>query len=135
MFRKLRSRDGAELVELAISLPVLLLVSLALINLTLAGFASVNANNAANYAARVGSVHQTSPGEAAYNAAMESINHAKVGEYAVTVSGGGHPGAQITVVVQWEFPNFIAPLLAFMGGSFAEPFKGEATSVFRQEGW
>ena len=49
----------ASMVESA--LPLLLLVPLALINLALAGYASVTANNAMNLAARMGSVDQAHP--------------------------------------------------------------------------
>lgn len=133
--RLLRSTRGDEFAQTAIVMPVLVLITIALMNLTMAGFASVNANNAANYAARVGSVQQQSPGSAAYQAAMVSINYAKIGEYTVGVSGGGFPGAQINVVVNWTVPNYMGSLLSFLGGSLGDDFGGTATSVFRQEGW
>jgi len=57
----LQSRKGDSFAESAIVLPIILLVTIALMNLSMAGFASVNANNAANYGARVGSVHQQGP--------------------------------------------------------------------------
>lgn len=129
------NRRGDEFAETAIAMPVMVLVSIALMNLTMAGFASVNANNAANYAARVGSVTQQGAGGAAYNAAQQSISNAKVGEYSVGVSGGGFPGAQINVQVGWNVPNYIGGLLAFLGGGISGDFHGSATSVFRQEGW
>ena len=53
--RLLHSRRGDEFAETAIVMPLIVLVTIALMNLTMAGFASVNANNAANYGARVGS--------------------------------------------------------------------------------
>lgn len=133
--RLLCSKRADEFAEAAIALPVVVFITIAFINLTMAGFASVNANNAANYAARVGSVNQQNPGPAAYSAALESINHAKIGEYQVGVSGGGFPGAQINVVVTWNVPNFMGGIASFFGASFGDDFTGTATSVFRQEGW
>ena len=135
ILRLMFNRGGDEFAETAIAMPVIVLVSIALMNLTMAGFASVNANNAANYAARVGSVTQQGAGGAAYGAAMESISHAQIGEYSVYVSGGGFPGAQINVLVDWNVPNYIGGLVSFLGGSLGDDFHGAATSVFRQEGW
>lgn len=136
MLRLLRSRRGDEFAEAAIAMPAIVLVTIALMNLTLAGFASVNANNAANYGARVGSVTQRGAGGAAYEAAQTSISHAPVGEYSVGVSGGGYPGAQINVTVDWRVPNYMGSLLAFVGGKgLSGDIQGTSTSTFRQEGW
>ena len=134
--RLLLSRRGDEFAETAIAMPLIVLVTIALMNLTMAGFASVNANNAANYGARVGSVHQQGPAGAAYTAAQQSIAYASVGDYSVAVSGGGFPGAQINVQVNWSVPNLMGGLLGFFGGdSLGVDIKGAAMSVFRQEGW
>ncbi|WP_416201778.1 TadE/TadG family type IV pilus assembly protein, partial [Thermanaerothrix sp.] len=65
MRRRIASRR-AELDEAALALPVLLLISLALINLGLLGFAAVNAGNAAEYGARMGSVALADQAGAAY---------------------------------------------------------------------
>ena len=136
MFARFLANDrGDEFAQTAIVMPILVFASLALMNLTMAGFASVNANNAANYAARVASVHQQQPGTAAYQAAMQSVSYAKIGEYSVNVSGGGFSGAQIQVAVNWTVPNFLASLASFLGGSLNGDFKGTSVSVFRQEGW
>jgi len=132
----LLSRKGDSFAESAIVLPVILLVTIALMNLTMAGFASVNANNAANYGARVGSVHQQGPAAAAYAAAQQSISYASVGDYTVSVSGGGFPGSQINVQVGWSVPNIMGGLLDYLGGSdLGADIRGDATAVFRQEGW
>ncbi len=140
LFRLLFNRQGDEFAQTAIAMPVIVLITIALMNialmnLTMAGFASVNANNAANYAARVGSVTQQGAGGAAYGAAQISISHAPIGKYSVAVSGGGFPGAQINVQVDWTVPNFIGGLMSFLGGSLSEDFHGTSASVFRQEGW
>lgn len=128
------SRRADEFAQAAIALPLLVLLTIALLNLTMAGYASVNASNAANYGARVGSVHQKNVAGTAYTAAQEAISHALVGRYTISVDGGGFPGAQINVRVDWEVPNYLDALLAFFGGGAVE-LKGSAVSTFRQEGW
>jgi hypothetical protein len=133
--RLLFSRRGDEFAESAIALPVVLLVSFALLNLTLAGFANVNANNAANYGARVGSVTQKGAASAAYKAAMQSVGQTRIGKYTVKVTGGGFPGAQIKVSVNWQVPSIIDGLMKFVGGGSIGAIKGSAVSAFRQEGW
>ena len=52
--RKLLRDLRGELDEAALVLPVLLLISLGLVNLGILGFAAINAGNAANYGARHG---------------------------------------------------------------------------------
>ena len=136
MLRSILSRKGDEFAETAIAIPIILLVTIALMNLTMAGFASVNANNAANYGARVGSVYQQHMASAAYSAAMQSVSYAKVGSYTVSVTGGGFPGAQINVKVNWDVPNLMSGLLRFVGGgALGGDLKGSVISSFRQEGW
>ena len=124
-----------EFAETAIVLPVVMLATMGLLDLTMAGFASVNANNAANYGARIGSVTQRGAGSAAYAGAFSAISNAEVGEYDVGVAGGGHPGALITVRVGWEVPNHFAAITTLWGGSGDVRLAGEALSSFRQEGW
>lgn len=132
--RRMQNRRGDEFAQSAIAFPMVILLLIALFNLSIAGFASVNAANAANHGARVGSVHQGRSAGAAYAAALESIAHAPVGDYQVTVTGGGFPGATIIVTVDWSVPNYIAPLMAFFGGSMGD-LKGTSAATFRQEGW
>ena len=132
--KRMRNRRGDEFAQSAIAFPIVVLLLFALFNLATAGFASVNASNAANYGARIGSVQQHGSAGAAYNAAMQSISHAPIGDYGVTVSGGGFPGATIHVDVTWSVPNYMAPLLAFFGGSSGN-LGGSASAAFRQEGW
>jgi len=78
-WRLLFSRRADEFAEAAIVLPLVMLLTMALVNLTMAGFASVNANNAANYGARLGSVTQRGAGAAAYQAAQDAIANAPIG--------------------------------------------------------
>jgi Flp pilus assembly protein TadG len=132
--RFLVGQRGSNFAETALTLPVMVLLTIALINMTIAGFASVNAANAANFGARSGSVAQQGSGGVAYNAALQSLSNAPVGDYTVNVSGGGFPGATITVTVEWEVPNYFNGLLSFFGGGPVD-LKGTSTATFRQEGW
>jgi hypothetical protein len=133
--REMLNRRGDEFAESAIAFPIVILLVMAMINLSLAGFASVNAANAANYGARVGSVYQQGSAGAAYSAAQESISRAPVGSYQVAVSGGGFPGATLLVSVTWTVPNYMAPIMAFFGSSSAGKLGGTVSATFRQEGW
>lgn len=129
----LRDTRGS-MVESALTLPLLLLVTLALVNLALAGYASVTANNAVNLAARLGSVEQANPAATAYAAAQEALQ-AGVGRYQVQVTqADSWAGGRVAVRVTWEVPNFFAGLLPLFGAQ-AGPLRGEAVSVFRKEGW
>jgi len=125
----------AELDEAAFALPVLLLVSLALVNLAILGFAAVNAANAAEYAARVGSTALTNPSSAAYNAAAAKLSAVRVGNYTVSVTGGGAPGARVDVAVTYQVPNYFGGLARLFGVSLPGQFQGTARATFRQEGW
>ena len=132
--RNMLNRRGDEFAQSAIAFPMVVLLLMALFNMSIAGFASVNAANAANHGARVGSVYQQHSSGAAYSAAMESISYAPVGDYQVSVSGGGFPGATILVSVSWSVPNYIAPIISFFGGSMGD-LSGTSSATFRQEGW
>ena len=131
---RILNRRGDEFAQSAIAFPMVVLLLIALFNLSIAGFASVNAANAANHGARVGSVYQQNSAGAAYSAAMQSISYAPVGSYQVNVFGGGFPGATIIVTVNWKVPNYIAPILSFFGSRTGD-LRGTSVSTFRQEGW
>ncbi len=136
--RRLLSRlfsKRAELDEAAFALPVVLLVSIGLVNLAILGFAAVNAANAANYGARMGSVAQSSPAQVAASAAQGKLAAVKVGSYTVSVSGGGQPGSRIEVAVTYRVPNYFGGLAGLFGVGTPSQFQGIARATFRQEGW
>jgi len=123
----------ADIVEGALTMPLMALIALALVNLALAGYCSVTANNAANYAARVASVSQADPVGRGLAAAQHALASG-VGTYQVQVTADTAPGGQVTVRVGWEFPNVYGSLMPLFGGA-NQPLKGEAVSAFRKEGW
>ena len=123
-----------DMVESALTMPLLILVTLAFVNLALAGFASVTANNAVNYATRLGSVDQRAPGATAYAAAEEALAGG-IGDYTIQVTqADGFAGGRVSVTVRWSVPNFFAGLMPLFGAQ-AGALEGEAVSVFRKEGW
>jgi len=130
--RWLRGRRG-DMVEGALTLPLMALVTLALVNLAMAGYASVTANNAVNYAARVASVSQNNVTGEAMNAANRALS-AGIGSYAVSIQADNYPGGLVQVAVAWEVPNLFGSLMPLFGQT-NEPLNGEARSAFRKEGW
>lgn len=129
-----RSKRGAAMVEAAITLPVVVLLTFAMANLAMAWYAAVAASNAANFGARMGSVSQTDPIGTAVAAAQTRLDSISVGSYAISGSGGGFRGAQVNISVDWTVPNYIGGLMALVGGDPLN-FSGTALSSFRQEGW
>ena len=121
--------------EAAITLPVVVLMSFAMVNLAMAWYAAVAASNAANYGARIGSVSQTDPIGTAVTAAQGRLDTISVGTYSISGSGGGYRGAQVNIVVDWAVPNYIGSLITYIGGGDQMNFAGTALSTFRQEGW
>lgn len=132
--RRLLSKR-AELDEAALTLPVLILVSLALVNLAMLGFAAINAANAAEYGARMGSVAITNVHQRAYAAAWSKVHAAAVGSYTVSVSGGTAPGTLVQVAVTYTVPNYFGGLARLFGVSTSTQFQGTARAYFRKEGW
>jgi len=135
LIKKFIADCRAEMDEAVFVLPVMLLVTFALINFGLLGWSSNVAANAANYGARMGSVAQSDPGAVAYSAAASKVGGDLAGDYTVTVIGGGRPGSVIQVIVRYSVPNFFGPFATLFGVSTPSTLGGEATSSFRQEGW
>jgi hypothetical protein len=121
--------------EAAITLPVVVFLTLAMLNLSMAWYAAIAASNAANYGARIGSVAQTNPVGYSIAAADSRLAVTSIGTYSVTASGGGFRGAQVMVSVDWAVPNYMGSMFSFFGGSDPVNFHGTALSTFRQEGW
>ena len=129
-----KSKKGTSMVEAVITFPIIVLITFSMINLAMAGFASVAASNAANYGARIGSVAQSNQLAFAIAAAQSKVDLTSIGSYVITASGGGARGSQIIVTVQWEVPNYIGGLMA-MFGEEVDTISGTAQASFRKEGW
>ena len=128
-----KDRRG-RLVEDALTLPVILLVVIALFNLALFGVAALNASNAAHYGARMGSVAQAGAARVAAAATWSKLRAIPIGDYRVSVAGDFSPGGRVTVTVTYRVPNFFAGLIAMFGGSVGD-LEGQVTATFRKEGW
>ena len=129
-------RRGSSMAEAAITLPVIMLMTFAMVNVSMAWYAAVAASNASNYGARMGSVAQVNPQGIAAAAAQTRLDATSIGSYAINVSGGGSRGAQITVSIDWTVPNHIIGLMTLLGGGGTPAsFTGTVISTFRQEGW
>jgi len=133
LFRRFFRDDRGDMLEGALTMPIIILATLALVNLSIAGYASTTAINAANYGARLGSVDQTNPVGAALAGAQRSLR-AGIGRYHVRVFASTAPGSTVYVMVYWQVPNFFGPLMPLFGQS-NRPLHGMAISTFRKEGW
>jgi len=122
-----------DMVEGAITLPIMALLALALVNLAIAGFAANTAQNAAFYAARTAAVTQDNPAGRGLAAANQALAHG-TGAYSVNVVADNRPGGQVRVEVAWEVPNVFGGLAALFGGENG-PLRGKAAAVQRKEGW
>jgi len=125
----------AELDEAALALPVIMLVSVGLMNMTLFGSAAVNAANAANFGARMGSVAQSNPMGYAVNAAQQKLAALPVGTYSVSTGGNTAVGGVMYVTVQYRVPNYFKGLASLFGVSTPSELSGTVTQYFRKEGW
>ncbi len=130
-----RRERGSVLAEAALTIPVMLLLTLGLVNLALYGFAAVNAANAARYGARAGSVAQGNAAAVAQSATWAALNAAPVGTYTVQVYPAGPRGSLMRVAVYYEVPNYYQGLAALFGGNASSTFVGRAEAFFRREGW
>ena len=131
----LRDTRGQNMAEAALTLPLLVLLVLALVNLALLGYSRVAAVTAADYAARVAAVSQDDPIGRAVDAARTVLDRAGVGDYAVTVVADPTPGGVVQVRVRYETPNLIAGLTRAFGVTLPDPLAGEAVSSRYKEGW
>jgi Flp pilus assembly protein TadG len=135
----LRCRKGAELVEFALILPILLMLVFGVIDFGLATFDKAVITNAAREGARVGIVYRS---PAANGAALQGIVTTAVNNYCstylvtfggatapiVTVTGGGASGASLSVRVQYQYGYLaMAGLLGFA------PLNLSSTTVMRME--
>lgn len=130
--------DGSgSLMEMAIIMPMMLLLSLGMLNLVLYGVAGIHANNAANYAARRGSVAQVNPEGVAAAAAAQKLSVVNLGTYNVSVSSAGPRGSLVRVDITYSVPSYVGQLAVMVGapnGSL-QTLQNTTTVYFRKEGW
>ena len=128
--------DRGDMAEAAITTPVIVLLMVVILNFGMLAYTAQAAENAANYGARRGSVAQSNAVGEAISAAIYAANQALMGEYSVqAVAPGGIAGSELGIRVTYRVPNLMAPLTGMFPGLPRGDFTGDATAVFRQEGW
>ena len=129
----LRSKKAIELVEAAITTPIVILLMLAVVNLGMVVYGQQAVQAAARQGARMGSVAQECPACYAVSAARSEINASRLVQNAgvAVLAPGGRPGSLLTIQVTGQIPNFIG---GFAPGLPAA-FNVSAQATFRQEGW
>lgn len=135
----MRNQQGGSLVEFAIVLPLLLLVTIGLLQAGLMAYGSMMAGEAARHGARMGSVAQADAAGVAYQNALDEAQAAfPVAQPRVRIlAPGGIPGTELTVEVTYDVPNLfyragLSSLFPLAGGP---TFQVSRRTTFRQEGW
>lgn len=128
-----RSKRGTEVMEAAVTIPIMVMLVLAIVQFGVLAYASQMAKEAARHGARVGSVAQDDPaGRAAAAAYIFAEGVFAIGDPQVSIlAPGGIVGSELRVRVTYHVPN----LMRGFPGLPTEGFEtfGEATA--RQEGW
>ena len=131
-----RNRRALEVIEAAATLPIMLLILVALVHLGFAVYARQAVQNAAAYGARMGSVAQDCRACAAYSAASGAVSGTLVRNASVQIlAPGGTVGSLLKIRVTGEVPNLMGPLMALNGGGGGGPIVVSAEATFRAEGW
>ncbi len=137
MSRFLRDRRASELLEFAVTAPLILTLLLGLFQVGMVAYASQMAKEAARHGARTGSVAQDNPAGRAWAAAAGHAQSAfPIGQPRITIlAPGGVVGTELRIRVTYTVPNLFVRLGALVPGLPEGPFEvfGEATA--RQEGW
>ncbi len=136
-----KSERGAELIEMAIALPLLLFVVMGIVDFGFLFQRYLVLTNAAMEGARVAVL----PGYSIADAQARATSYASAGgipgavnAVATSVSlpgagGGTWPGMQITVTHDYQY-QFIGPIAGLFGGSFSSVTLRAQSTVRRQLG-
>ena len=135
--RTVRNECGSGLVELALILPAVLILTLAIVQFAVLGFAASAADTAARQGARVGSVAQINPaGQAVAEAQRVAVTTFSIGQpQVVALAPGGVVGSELTIRVTYQVPNFVGWLAGLFAGVPTGPFPVNSQATFRREGW
>jgi Flp pilus assembly protein TadG len=135
--RKQSHEQGSALVEMALTIPVVLLVALVIIQFGVTAFAGSAAEAAARQGARVGSVAQVNPaGYAVAEARRVAFTSFSAGNpQVIALAPGGVVGSELTIRVTYQVPNFVGSLGGLFFGLPADPISVSGQASFRREGW
>jgi len=126
--------SGLETVEAAITIPIMMVIMLAIFQFGILVYATQMTQEAARHGARMGSVVQG--GEGAMVARSEAAAYVHralpIGNPRVSIlAPGGIAGSYLRVRVSCTVPNYLGSLVPGLPPQW--DVRGEAT--FRQEGW
>lgn len=136
-----RSERGAELIEMAVALPLLLLIVMGMVDFAFLFQRYLVLTNAAMEGARVAVL----PGYSSTDAQARAIAYATTGGVPGTVTvaalavslpgvgGDPWPGMQVTVTHEYEY-RFIGPIAGLFGGSYTSTTLTARSTVRRQLG-
>lgn len=131
--RRFLDRRASELAELSLTIPIVLLVFLAIVQFAVVFYGAQMAKEAARHGARMGSVVQGNAAAVAAYAAYQFARSAlPIGNPHVQIlAPGGVVGTELRIRVTYNVPNLIGGFPGIPTG----PYRvfGEATA--RQEGW
>ena len=127
-------KDGSNTIELAILLPLVLVLLVGMLQLGIYMYGLSMVENAARNAARAGSVAQVCPVCEAQNAAYASIHgSAVISNFSVTIlAPGGVVGSTVRIRITARIPMLVPGGTALGLGSLTTV---TAEATFRQEGW
>ncbi len=129
MLRFLRGQRGAETLEAAVTLPLMILILLTIVEFGWAVYAQQVAQEAARQGVRVGIVSQGNAAAAALSTASSYARNAALqGAQASVLAPGGVVGSSLRVRVRYTVPHF----LGFLG---MPPLVVTGEAEGRQEGW
>ena len=137
LWRRFLADRRGKLIEDALTLPVLLLVTFGLLNVFQFGLAGVVAANAANYGARMGAVAQANSAQVAAQAAWQKLQASRLpqGRFTVSVEASDERGSVVVVRVTYRVPNYAYRLATLFGAHLPAHLTGQAEGRFRHEGW
>ena len=134
MLRRTR-RTALEVLEAAATIPVMLLILAAIVQLGMGVYAQQAVQNAANYGARMGSTNVACRSCEAVSAAWDQVSRTGVHSPSVTIEApGGVVGSILRIRVSGQVPNLMGGIMGFFGQE-SGPIKVTADATFRAEGW
>ena len=135
ILRGLGRERGSSSIETAIVFPVMMLLTITIIQFGTLVYARQSAEEAARYGVRMGVVDVGNPSAGAVAAASDYASKALPWGYHVAVEApGGVVGSVLRIRVTTQPPNILGPLMGFFGGG-GNGYLITAVAEGRTEGW
>ena len=123
------------MVESALTMPLMVLLTLVLVNFALVGHARSASQHAAHYGARMGSIALNGAESHARASAESVLESCLCQAEVVKVLAADTPGGEVRVEVKWTVQNYFRPLFSVFGGTLPDSFEGTEAASYRKEGW